>query len=181
MPTTSNNGPSLAPVPRATSSQPVHQPHTSYLLPCPLLPVSRMVNVYALRTRVRSTSLCCPPVLTWLTSSLALPCTCSFCCDDVQCRMHRHLQENWVHDCVSRRNHHLRPKSAHGQGAPIASSAANLLAIPMAANVNATSSLAKYARYVHQLLCSPPAATLLNTPTTSTKLITIPGLTLALI
>jgi hypothetical protein len=33
--------------------------------------------------------------------------------------------------------------------------------IAMAANVDATSSAAEYARYVHQLLCSPPAATLL--------------------
>jgi hypothetical protein len=51
----------------------------------------------------------------------------------------------------------------------------------MATNVNATSSAAKYAHYVHQLLCSPPAATLLHAFATSTKLTTIPGLTLALI
>jgi hypothetical protein len=31
----------------------------------------------------------------------------------------------------------------------------------MAANVEATSSAAKYARYIHQLLCYPPASTLL--------------------
>ncbi len=31
----------------------------------------------------------------------------------------------------------------------------------MAANVEATLSAAKYARYIHQLLCSPPASTLL--------------------
>jgi hypothetical protein len=40
---------------------------------------------------------------------------------------------------------------------------------------------AKYARYVHQLLCSPPAATLLNTLATSTELTTIPEITSALI
>jgi hypothetical protein len=51
----------------------------------------------------------------------------------------------------------------------------------MAANVNATSSAAKYTLYVHQLLCSSPAATLLHTFATSTELITIPGHTPALI
>jgi hypothetical protein len=60
-------------------------------------------------------------------------------------------------------------------------SASNPPSIAMAANLNATSSAAKYARYVHQLLCSPPAATLLHAITTSTKLTTIPGLTPALI
>jgi hypothetical protein len=51
----------------------------------------------------------------------------------------------------------------------------------MAANINTTSSSAKYAQYVHQLLCSPPAATLLNALATSTKLTTILGLISALI
>jgi hypothetical protein len=49
------------------------------------------------------------------------------------------------------------------------------------ANVDATSLAAKYARYVHQLLCSPPAATLLLALDKSTKLQTIPGLMPALI
>jgi hypothetical protein len=53
--------------------------------------------------------------------------------------------------------------------------------IKLAANVNTTSSAAKYARYVHQLLCSPPAATLLLALNKSTKLQAIPGLTRALI
>jgi hypothetical protein len=53
--------------------------------------------------------------------------------------------------------------------------------IAMAANVDATSSAAKYARYVHQHLCLPPAATLLLALNKSTKLKTIPGLTLLLI
>ncbi len=65
--------------------------------------------------------------------------------------------------------------------APTALSAINPPSIAMAANINATSSAAKYARYVHQLLCSPPAATLLHILATSTKLTTIPGLTPALI
>jgi hypothetical protein len=51
----------------------------------------------------------------------------------------------------------------------------------MAANVEATSSAPEYARYVHQLLCSPPAATLLKALTISTELSTIPGLTPALV
>jgi hypothetical protein len=50
----------------------------------------------------------------------------------------------------------------------------------MAANINTTSSLAKHAHYVHQLLCSPPEVTLLNALAISTKLTTIPGLTPAL-
>jgi hypothetical protein len=53
--------------------------------------------------------------------------------------------------------------------------------IAMAANVVATSSAAKYACYVHQLLCSPLAATLLLALDKSTKLQTNPDLTLLLI
>jgi hypothetical protein len=55
------------------------------------------------------------------------------------------------------------------------------LLIKLAVNVDATFLAAKYARYVHQLLCSPPAATLLLALDKSTKLQTIPGLTPALI
>jgi hypothetical protein len=51
----------------------------------------------------------------------------------------------------------------------------------MAANIDAISSAAEYALYVHQLLCLPPAATLLLALDKSTKLKTIPGLTLLLI
>ena len=65
--------------------------------------------------------------------------------------------------------------------APTALSAINPPSIAMAANVNATSLSAKYARYVHQLLCSPPAATLLYALATITELITTSGLTPALI
>jgi hypothetical protein len=49
------------------------------------------------------------------------------------------------------------------------------------ANVSATSSAAEYARYIHQTLCSPPAATLLQALQQSSELRTIPNLTLALI
>jgi hypothetical protein len=65
--------------------------------------------------------------------------------------------------------------------APTTLPAINPPSIAMAANVNAISSAAKYARYVHQLLCSPPAATLLHALAISTELPTIPGHTPALI
>jgi hypothetical protein len=65
--------------------------------------------------------------------------------------------------------------------APTALSAINRPSIAMAANVQATSSATKYAHYVHQLLCSPLAATLLHALATSTELTTILGLTPALI
>jgi hypothetical protein len=65
--------------------------------------------------------------------------------------------------------------------APTALSAINLPFVAMAVNVDATSSSAEYAPYVHQLLCSPLVATLLHALATSTKLTTIPGLTPALI
>jgi hypothetical protein len=56
---------------------------------------------------------------------------------------------------------------------PTALSAIIPPSIAMAANVDATSSSAKNARYVHQLLCSPQTATLLHNLTISTKLTTI--------
>jgi hypothetical protein len=51
----------------------------------------------------------------------------------------------------------------------------------MAANVKATLSAAKYAHYIHQLLCSPPTSTLIWALAVSTKLSTIHGLTPAFI
>jgi hypothetical protein len=51
----------------------------------------------------------------------------------------------------------------------------------IAANVDETLSSAEYARYVHQLLCSPSTATLLHALNRSTELKTIPGLTSHLI
>jgi hypothetical protein len=53
--------------------------------------------------------------------------------------------------------------------------------IALATHVDATSLAAEYARYIHQSLCSPPAATLLHALGKSTELQTIPGLTTALI
>ncbi len=53
--------------------------------------------------------------------------------------------------------------------------------VAMAANIDATPSTAEYARYIHQTLCSPTAATLLLALTKSTELKTIPSLTTKLI
>jgi hypothetical protein len=50
-----------------------------------------------------------------------------------------------------------------------------------AANVDATSSATKYARYIHQIMYSLPASTLLWALDLSEELATIPGLTTALI
>jgi hypothetical protein len=58
---------------------------------------------------------------------------------------------------------------------------ANALPIAVAANINATSTAAEHARFIHQALCSPPAATLLRALATSYELVTIPGLTAHLI
>jgi hypothetical protein len=54
-------------------------------------------------------------------------------------------------------------------------------ATTVAANIDATSSAAKYACYIHQIICSPPAATLLRALDLSKELATIPGLTTTLI
>jgi hypothetical protein len=51
----------------------------------------------------------------------------------------------------------------------------------LAANIDATSSATKCARYIHQIMCSPPALTLLQTLDLSEELATIPGITTALI
>jgi hypothetical protein len=50
-----------------------------------------------------------------------------------------------------------------------------------AANVDATSSTAEYAHYIHQIMCSPPASTLLGALNLSEEPATIPGLTTALV
>jgi hypothetical protein len=73
------------------------------------------------------------------------------------------------------------PLTPWSPAAPTALSAINLPTNAMAANVNATFSATKYACYVHQLLCPPLAATLLHALAASTELITIQGLTPALI
>ncbi|KAL3773260.1 hypothetical protein ACHAW5_002424 [Stephanodiscus triporus] len=44
---------------------------------------------------------------------------------------------------------------------------------PMAANINATSFAAEYAQYIHQILCSPPATTLLHALSKSTELVLV--------
>jgi hypothetical protein len=51
----------------------------------------------------------------------------------------------------------------------------------VAANIDATSSTTKYAHYIHQIICSPPASTLLGVLDLSEELATIPSLTTTLI
>jgi hypothetical protein len=64
---------------------------------------------------------------------------------------------------------------------PASMSTTSPISIKLDAKVDATSLAAKYARYVHQLLCSPPAATLLHALEKSTEVQTIPGLMPALV
>jgi hypothetical protein len=73
------------------------------------------------------------------------------------------------------------PLTSWSPAAPTALPSINPLSIIMAANIDTTSSAAEYACYVHELLCFPPAATLLHTLATSTKLTTILGFNPALI
>jgi len=74
------------------------------------------------------------------------------------------------------------PLQQEGHTNPSTSPATNPPATTaMAANVEATSSAPEYARYIHQLLCSPPASTLMQALAISTELSTIPGLTPAFI
>jgi hypothetical protein len=106
--------------------------------------------------------------------------------------MHHHLHkdgctimyhgQNMVcgHKCT-RTGLWMIPLTPWSPTAPTPLSAINPPSIAMATNVNATSSSAKYGQYVHQHLCSPLAAILLNALATSSKLNTILGLTLALI
>jgi hypothetical protein len=72
-----------------------------------------------------------------------------------------------------------RPSSPPISSAPTTPTATPTFAIT--ANVDATSSAAKYARYIHQCMCSPPSATLLGALNCSEELATIPGLMPALI
>jgi hypothetical protein len=51
----------------------------------------------------------------------------------------------------------------------------------VAANIDTTSSTTRNARYIHQIMCSPPASTLLWALDLSKELATIPGLTTTLI
>jgi hypothetical protein len=51
----------------------------------------------------------------------------------------------------------------------------------VAANIDAMSSAAKYARYIHRIMCSPLASTLLRALDISEEVPTIPGLTTTLI
>jgi hypothetical protein len=74
----------------------------------------------------------------------------------------------------------LKGTNAQAANPPIFSAPATQTATPtfarIAANVDATSSAAEYARYIHQYMCSPPSATILGALDRSEELATIPGL-----
>jgi hypothetical protein len=78
----------------------------------------------------------------------------------------------------------LKETNAQAANPPISSAPTTTTATPtfaIAANVDATLSATKYARYIHQCMCSPPSATILGALDRSEELTTIPGLTPALI
>jgi hypothetical protein len=58
---------------------------------------------------------------------------------------------------------------------------ASALPIAIDANINATSTAVEHARFIHQALCLPPAATLLRALATISELVTVLGLTAHLI
>ncbi len=97
-------------------------------------------------------------------------CTIVYCNQTIVC----------VHKCTQT-GLWMTPLTPWSPTAPTALSTINPPSNAMAANVHTTSSAAKYAHYVHQLLCFSSAATLLYAPATSTDLTTIPGFTPALI
>ncbi len=78
----------------------------------------------------------------------------------------------------------LKETNAQAANPPISSVPTTPTATPsfaIATNFDATSSAAKYARYIHQCMCSLPSATLLGALDRSEELATIPGLMPALI
>ncbi len=78
----------------------------------------------------------------------------------------------------------LKETDAQAANPPISSAPTTSTATPtfaIAASVDATSSAAEYARYIHQCMCSPPSATLLGALDHSEELATIPGLMPALV
>jgi hypothetical protein len=78
----------------------------------------------------------------------------------------------------------LKETDAQAANPPISSAPTTPTATPnfaIAANIDATSSTAEYARYIYQCMCSLPSATLLGALNRSEELATIPGLMPALI
>ncbi len=78
----------------------------------------------------------------------------------------------------------LKETGAQAANPPISSAPKTPTATPtfaITANIDATSSAAEYAHYIHQYMCSPPSATLLGALDRSEELATIPGLMPALI
>ncbi len=78
----------------------------------------------------------------------------------------------------------LKETNAQAANPPKSSASTTPTATPtfaIAANVDATSSAANYACYIHQCMCTPPSATLLGALNRSEELVTIPGLMPAII
>ncbi|KAL3779570.1 LOW QUALITY PROTEIN: hypothetical protein ACHAW5_000980 [Stephanodiscus triporus] len=107
--------------------------------------------------------------------------------DAMQRRLQYRLHQNWVynfiswsHDSVHQQMHlnrpvddtphHVYPTNINAHGAPT-----DVLPTTIATNINATSTAAENARFIHQALCSPPAMTLLRALEHSKELATIPG------
>ena len=71
----------------------------------------------------------------------------------------------------------LRGANTQAAGPPtVLSKPTTELTFAITTNVEATSSAAKYSRYIHQCICSLPSATLLGALQRSEELATIPGL-----
>jgi hypothetical protein len=68
----------------------------------------------------------------------------------------------------------ITKNTSNQASSPVPPTAAPASAV--AVNVDVTSSTAKYARYIHQCLCSPPATTLLGALKRRDELATIPSL-----
>jgi hypothetical protein len=174
----------------------MHLPPTLFWLLCPSLPAYPMVTRCSQHTPAPSTCLISRPVPKRPTLSLAWYHICTLHHHHVQCRMHGNLHQDQLNHHLPRPNHHLRQQvhphrlvdgAPHNKsrGPSRKSTNPGPLTTPptaaLAANVDATSSAAEYARYIHQIMCSPPASALLRALDLSEELATILGLTTVLI
>jgi hypothetical protein len=178
-------------LPRVIFSQPPCQQQTSFLLPRPSLPVSPMATECTLPTHARLTFLCCHLVQARLTLYQAWPCTCSnplsqcatrdaVTFSKIGCTIVYHGRTIICGHKCTRTGLWMIPL-AEITTLPTSMPTTSPISIKLAANIDTTSLATKYAQCVHQLLCSPPAATLLLALNKSTEPQTIPGLTPALI
>jgi hypothetical protein len=197
MPLPSSDGPFLTQERRAIFSPPMHLPATSSQLLYPSLPASPTVtrcNAHLHPQPARS------PRRHQSSShhfrpGVPLP---SLRCHHVQCRMHGDLHkinctityQGRTIICGHKSTHTglwmipLRAHDSQAANPPGSIDHTPPTAAPTfanATNIDATSSTAEYARYIHQFMCSPPSATLLRALDRSEELTTIPGLTPALI